>query len=268
MGMILDVGAKSVMVSPKATVAQKTAAVKTLASPTTKTGSIPTVLSASPSFQIQVTPVKTGVTTADILKPAGYVSTTVGKAINKVVIPNTQLRTTAITALVNAKMGMQLRALSPNLNKVFTTIQTKQTLANISKAGMELAPKGTKEAVYTAEQTAQINQDAYKSLYGQYEVAVQRQTEYANRQSELLGQLAQGTVDYTTAVGQLSNLQGQYGDLMAKYQDLLNNPPKEPGLDIFGGIGSFLSKYGLWIALGVGAIILLPSILKIFDRGK
>ena len=38
------------------------------------------------------------------------------------------------------------------------------------------------------------------------------------------------------------------------------------GIDMFASAGEFLNKYGIWIAVGVGALILLPSLTKLFGR--
>ena len=40
------------------------------------------------------------------------------------------------------------------------------------------------------------------------------------------------------------------------------------GMDMFKGAGEFLSKYGIWIAVGVGAILLLPMLTNVFKGGK
>jgi hypothetical protein len=94
------------------------------------------------------------------------------------------------------------------------------------------------------------------------------QTDYISRISANETLLATATNRLGITQGQLETTQSKYLTLQEKYNELLNNPPSEPGLDLFGGLGDFLNKYGIWIALGVGALLFMPLITRLIPGGK
>lgn len=168
----------------------------------------------------------------------------------------------AINQAYNRKMGIAILQ-SASFQKVSSIVKAKTILAGIDKSGMEINPKGTGTLIYTAQEQANTMRDALNVLSAQQQEWGAKQTDYLSRISQNESLLATATNRMGILSGQLETTQSKYLELQKKYNELLENPPSE-GIDIM----SFINKYGLWIALGVGAIILLPSITNIFKRGE
>lgn len=184
-------------------------------------------------------------------------------------VKNTPARDLAITTITNALQGKAIRA-SPNFSKVMTTVNTKMEINKINNAGLELAPKGTVAAVYNADQQASIWQESYNAMSLQNESLVNRQTEYQNQLANIQQTLAQGTIDYSVAQGKLDLLNTQYSDLQTRYDALANSGGGGGTVDtsLFGGLSDFINKYGLWIAIGVGALLFMPLLTKLIPDRK
>lgn len=86
-----------------------------------------------------------------------------------------------------------------------------------------------------------------------------------------------GTVGY--AIGGTSGI--TQGVIQGPIQTVTNTVQKEyveritdttntisEGMDMFKGAGEFLQKYGIWIALGVGALLFMPMITRLIPGGK
>lgn len=247
---------------------------KIVTKPGTSTATIAVALSknsfkAKPvTVQAKTAPVKTVIPlelSGGVLASNVMIKGTTGATVKAVVPALTTAQKTAITGAMATKYGQAVVSSPPN-QAMIAKLRTIAVLTQIKKSGLELAPKGTTEYLYNAETQTATFRDAVNSLLGQQEQWVAKQTEYQNLLSARETELAKGTQELGNVKGQLNLLTTDYLALQERYNELLANPPEKPGTDILGGFGDFIAKYGLWIVLGVGAIILLPSVMRIFER--
>jgi hypothetical protein len=157
---------------------------------------------------------------------------------------------------------------SDAFQKVSGIVKAKVILGDLRNAGMEINPAGTGSLLYTAAEQAAANRDALNLLSSQQQKWGAMQTDYLGRISQNETLLATSTNRLGITQGQLETTQSKYLTLQEKYNELLNNPPSEPGLDLFGGLGDFIKKYGIVIALGVGALLFMPMITRLIPEGK
>jgi len=177
----------------------------------------------------------------------------------------TTAQTNAINQAVQLKYGMAV-VTNPSNVKMITTLRTIATINTLKKSGLELAPKGTTTALYGAETAATAFQVGYNALSLQNEAMLNKQQAMLTQISSSETTLAKATNELGVTKGQLELTTSRYEDLVSKYNALVANPSGGGGTiefpDILGGLGDAIKKYGIWIALGVGAVILLPSILR------
>lgn len=172
----------------------------------------------------------------------------------------TETQKTAIIKAMEVKYGQAVVS-SPANQRMISLLRTRAIVGNLQNKGMELAPKGTMDYVYNADETNAFLRDAYNALYAQQEQWTAKQTEYQGRLSEMSTELAKGTYQAGVYQQQLASAESMYSELLAKYNQLVNNPP-EGSIDPVGAIVDFFRQYGLWILLGIGAVIFIPSLIK------
>ena len=182
----------------------------------------------------------------------------------------TTTQTAAINQAVQLKYGMAV-VTNPSNAKMITTLRTIATVNTLKKSGLEMAPKGTTAALYGAEAAATAYTAGFNALSLQNEAMLKKQQDLLSNISASETTLAKATNELGVTKGQLELTTTRYEDLVKKYNELVINPPGgggtiTPAPSIFGEFGDFISKYGLWIFLGIGAIIMLPSIASIFKR--
>ena len=217
---------------------------------------------------VKTTPVKT---TVPYDLKASIVSSNVSSLVTKPSAITKQLTTAqkdAINAAYNRKMGISIIK-SDAFQKVSGIVKAKVILGDIRNAGLEINPGGTGALLYTAAEQAASNRDALNLLSSQQQEWGAMQTDYISRISANETVLATATNKLGITLGQLETTQSKYLTLQEKYNELLNNPPSNPELpDLFGGLGDFLNKYGIWIALGVGALLFMPLISRLIPGGR
>ena len=177
--------------------------------------------------------------------------------INPTLSPNQKA---AVQVAQNLKMSTAILA-SPLNQQIISAVRARATTNVITKSGNTIVPTNTltEYQQQAAAQQAQITAfSAVNTLMGTQLAA---QTAQINKLSNAMNTLSQGTV-------QGSVTQAQLATTTKAYEAVVNTPTAATSTDIFGQIGDFINKYGLYIALGVGAIIFLPMITKLIPQRK
>ena len=263
---------KNIAITPKVTVKP------TLSSPS-KIVSIKTAINTKAAFPKATAAVLNPPTTTKTVVPLelksnvtptnslfGETTTvTTGKYVS--VTPNyTEAQLNAIKEAQNRQLGTAITSTAKS-QQIISLLRAGAITKSITQQGYELAPKGTKEMLGISQSQTNEFRDMINAFQPLQEEWATKQAGYLSQISQNETLLAKATSEGAIAKGQLTTLTGQYNTLYAKYQELLNKPPS-PDTDIFGGIGDFINKYGLFIVLGVGALIFMPLITKLIPGGK
>ena len=168
----------------------------------------------------------------------------------------------AITQATQLKYGVAV-VTNPSNAKMISTLRTIATVTQIKKSGLEFAPKGTTEALYSADVARESWMTGYNTLSLQNDAMLKKQQDLLSSISSSETTLMKATNELGVTKGQLELTTTRYEDIVKKYNDLLNNPPKS-GDDIL----TWITKNWMWIALGVGGIILLPTLINAIGRRR
>jgi hypothetical protein len=177
-------------------------------------------------------------------------TTTVTKVTNVVTPTVTSSQKAALAANTNLKMGTLIRA-TDLYNKIVPAVQARAITNVITKAGYSIVPKTSNNAV--------VDTGAVGVLTNQLSNQVSAQSTLLSNLSSQMDVLAKGTVQGTVAQAQLATT-------TKAYEAVVNTTPAATSTDIFGQIGDFINKYGLYIVIGFGAIIFLPMITKLIPQ--
>ena len=168
----------------------------------------------------------------------------------------------AINQATQFKYGMAV-VTNPSNAKMISTLRTIATVTQIKKSGLEIAPAGTTTALYGAQASTDSWVAGFNALSLQNEAMLKKQQDLLSSISSSETTLMKATNELGITKGQLDLTTTKYEDLVKKYNDLLNNPPKS-GDDIL----TWITKNWMWVAVGVGAIVLLPTLVKAMSRGR
>lgn len=177
----------------------------------------------------------------------------------------TAAQTAAIKQAQNLQLGSQLVSAPSNV-KMISILRSAEIVKDLSKQGLEIIPSSTVSELKTDQEKATAFRDQLNSLLGLQQEWTTAQSGYLQKISGYESELGKATSEGAIAKGQLSFVTGEYQTLLDKYQDLLKNPPQQPGVDIFGGLGDTLKKYGVYAIVGVILIVALYVGVKAFRK--
>ena len=192
----------------------------------------------------------------------GDTKTNVANKVSAVTKQLTTAQKDAINQATQLKYGMAV-VTNPSNAKMISTLRTIATVTQIKKSGLEFAPKGTTEALYNADVARESWMTGYNALSSQNDAMLKKQQDLLSSISSSETTLMKATNELGVTKGQLELTTTRYEDIVKKYNDLLNNPPKS-GDDIL----TWITKNWMWVAVGVGAIVLLPTLVKAMSRGR